>query len=308
MTTLRCSIILLALSLLACTSGDRETSESASRDGATSDVVYTGPQAAPEPAPVPPTATPEADFAQGGPARATRGLSSGGGAQFPTAMPSSAMLIRTGTASIEVERIATGIANVRQLAGALGGHIANTAVQTGRDQVPSATLELKIPATRFDNAVNGLEPIGRVESVNVEATDVGEEYVDVSARVANATRLEQRLVALLAARTGRLEDVLAVERELARVREEIERYQGRLRYLDARTSMSTLVVTVHEPLPVLGRPRSPIGDAFRQAWRNFVGVVAAVIAALGVLVPLGVILLGGFLVGRRVWRSRPLHS
>src|SRR5205823_10851551 len=78
-------------------------------------------------------------------------------------------------------------------------------------------------------------PIGKLESVNVSAEDVGEEYVDVAARMANARRLESRLIDLLAARTGKLKDVLDVEQELARVREEIERYEGRLRYLKAHS-------------------------------------------------------------------------
>ena len=215
-----------------------------------------------------------------------------------------AMLIRTGNASVEVRDLARGIAAVRNLATQLGGYVANTAVVDGRDQVKSATLELKIPAAQFDRVVNGLEPLGRVESVTVDAQDVGEEYVDVAARVANAKRLEERLVALLATRTGRLEDVLAVERELARVREEIERYAGRLRYLESRTAMSTITIAIHEPFPVLGRTNDPIAEAFRDAWRNAVGFVAWMIAAMGVLVPAAVIGGGMYLLGRRVWRAR----
>jgi hypothetical protein len=56
-------------------------------------------------------------------------------------------------------------------------------------------LELKIPAQRFDQALNGLATLGKVESVNATAEDVGEEYVDITARVNNAHRLEDRLIA-----------------------------------------------------------------------------------------------------------------
>ena len=63
--------------------------------------------------------------------------------------------------------------------------------------------------------------------------------------------------------------------ELARVREEIERYEGRLRYLRAHTAMSTLSVSVHEPVPiVVTAGRSVMGEAFRQAWRNFVALLS----------------------------------
>jgi hypothetical protein len=212
------------------------------------------------------------------------------------------MLIRTGEATVEVESLERGIAQVRELAQRLGGYVANTSLQTGERQVREASLEVKVPAARFDQAVSGLSPIGEVESVNVRAEDVGEEYVDVSARVANARRLEERLVTLLQTRTGRLEDVLAVERELARVREEIERHEGRLRYLRTRAAVSTLTVRLHEPYPVVGDypGANPIMGAFHQAWRNFVGFLAFLIASLGILLPLGVVLWGAWWVFRKV--------
>ena len=212
--------------------------------------------------------------------------------QGTAAQVAPSMLIRTGAASIEVDKLDPAIIKVRQLAAQMGGYVANSSISGGRDQIRSATLELKIPAARYDQAVGGLGGIGRVESVNTTVEDVGEEFVDISARVANSKRLEERLVGLLATRTGRLEDVLAVERELARVREEIERYEGRLRYLRTRAAVSTLSVTVHEPAPLIGQNpgENPIGAALRQAWRNFVSFVAWFIASLGVLVPLGAIL------------------
>jgi hypothetical protein len=139
--------------------------------------------------------------------------------------------------------------------------------------------------------LTGLNPIGKREALTESAQDVGEEFADVNARVANARRLEERLISLLANRTGKLSDALSVERELARVREEIERYEGRIRYLRSQTSMSTMLVVVHEPPPVLGsQPGSnPIADAFRAAWRNLVGFIAGLIALLGVLVPLALL-------------------
>lgn len=216
------------------------------------------------------------------------------------------MLIRTGAASIEVDKLDPAIIKVRQLAAQMGGYVANSSISGGRDQIRSATLELKIPAARYDQAIGGLGGIGRVESVNTTVEDVGEEFVDISARVANAKRLEERLVSLLATRTGRLEDVLAVERELARVREEIERYEGRLRYLRTRAAVSTLSVTVHEPAPLIGQNpgENPIVAALRQAWRNFVGFVAWFIASLGVLVPVGAILALAWYGYRRIRARR----
>jgi len=219
----------------------------------------------------------------------------------------SSMIIRTGYAGVEVDSLDAAIARVRQLAQRVGGFVANTQVQGGKDQLRSASLEVKVPSDRFDEALAGLTPIGKVESVNVNAQDVGEEYVDIAARVENAHRLEARLIALLANRTGKLQDVLSVERELARVREEIERYEGRMRFLRSRVALSTLTIAVHERAPIITPVAGdgPIINAFREAWRNFVGFVAALIASLGVLVPLGVLVFVGWLGVRRLVPWRP---
>jgi Domain of unknown function (DUF4349) len=221
-----------------------------------------------------------------------------------TAQIAPTMVIRNGQASVEVDKLDPAIVKLRQLAAQLGGYIANSSMSGGRDQIRSATLELKIPAQRFDQALNGLATLGKVESVNATAEDIGEEFVDITARVNNAHRLEDRLIALLATRTGKLQDVLAVERELARVREEIERYEGRLRYLKTRVATSSLSVTIHEPLPILGRHpgQNPIVAAIRQAWRNFVGFIAAGIAVSGIIIPLAAVILVGWVVYNRVRR------
>jgi hypothetical protein len=180
------------------------------------------------------------------------------------------------------------------------------AVRCYSSQFRTAMLEIKVPAARFDELAGGLAPIGRVEYVNVSAQDVGEEFTDITARVANGHRLEARLIDLLATRTGKLSDVLEIERELARVREEIERMEGRLRYLKAHASISTLSITVHEKAPLVWDQGSlgVIRAAFRQAWRNFVNFTATAIASLGTLLPLGLILLAGILGLRALWRRR----
>ena len=215
------------------------------------------------------------------------------------------MIIRTGHASIEVADVDEAAGKVRALATSFGGHVANSSFQGGEHNVRSATLELKIPAARYDDAVAALASLGEVESVNSSSEDVGEEYVDVTARVANARRLEQRLIQLLATRTGKLEDVLAVERELARVREAIERAEGRLRYLRTRASMSTLTVVVHENEPILGRGAdNPIVAAFKEAWRNFVRFIAWLIASLGVLIPVAAMAGIGYVLWRKFRRTR----
>lgn len=241
--------------------------------------------------------------AQGGPTTApdAKAITAGTSQEF-----SPSMIIRTGQASIEVEGLDPAVVKLRQLSAQLGGYVANSSFAGGRDQVKTAMVELKIPAAKYDQAVGGLNGIGKMESINTAAEDVGEEYVDVAARVANSHRLEERLISLLATRTGKLQDVLSVERELARVREEIERNEGRMHFLKTRSAISTLSVTLHEPYPILGRTpgENPLAVAVRQAWRNFVSLVAGFIASLGVLIPVAVLAAFAWRAYRRVLKQR----
>ena len=219
--------------------------------------------------------------------------------------PFTRLIVRTGQASIEVDSLEPAMAEVRKIVQRAGGFVADASVQSGRHQLRQATLELKVPSARFDELTEGLAPIGRLEFVTVGAEDVSEEFVDLSARVANGRRLEERLVELLRTRTGKLQDVLSVERELARVREEIERMHGRLRYLQTSAQLSTLSVSLHEPVPIVAsRGPGPIAEAFRAAWRNFVGVLAGAIASLGFVAP---VLGAGWAVAVliRRWRRAP---
>ncbi len=226
-------------------------------------------------------------------------------AQLADAPPADgAMLIRHGDASVEVRRLDDALPTIRHAATQYGGFVANTSIRSGRDEQRSATLELRVPAPQFDALLSALNTVGKVESVNATAQDVGEEYADMGARAANARRVEARLAELLATRTGRLSDVLTVEQELARVREQIERYDGRLRYLERHASLSTLSVVLHEPLPLIDRPRNgPIVDAIGAAWSNLIAIIAWCIASLGILVPLAILIALGALLGRRVLRG-----
>ncbi|MBA2688505.1 MAG: DUF4349 domain-containing protein [Gemmatimonadaceae bacterium] len=225
----------------------------------------------------------------------------------PSAQPATpAMMIRTGYAMLEVSKLDPAVDKVRALAAKVGGYVTNTSTTGGRDQVRTAMLELRIPAQRYDEAIAALTEIGRVESTQTSAQDVGEEFVDLTARIGNLRKLEARLIDLLANRTGRLQDVLSVERELSRVRTEIDQIEGRLRYLKDRVSTSTLTVNLHEPQPLIGNApgENPIGAAVRKAWQNFVGLFAWLIASLGVVIPIvGIAAIVWFVVRKRIRRK-----
>ena len=216
---------------------------------------------------------------------------------------SGAMLIREAHVSLRVDSLDGAVRAVNILAHRYGGVVATSAVYTVKSG-PTATIMIRVPVARLDSTIAGLSVLGVVESADIKSQDVSEEFVDVTARLENSRRLEHRLLDVLAHRTGGLKDVLQVEQELARVREEIERIEGRRRYLATRAAVSTLEIQVHVPEPEVGpRYAAMFTGAFNQAWTNLLTISAFAISALGAIVPFAVVALPVWLVWRRRQRE-----
>jgi hypothetical protein len=135
-------------------------------------------------------------------------------------------------------------------------------------------------------------------------------------RIRNEKRLEARLVELLGRPSNNLSDLLNVERELARVRADLDQLEGKQRFWDNQVAFSTLTINIEGPRPALaadeGGVLSTLKNAVKEAGENFVSFVAGLIAAIGWLVPLAVALVAGFWLLRRLWRMvrgrRPAKS
>jgi len=212
------------------------------------------------------------------------------------------MLVVSARATLDVDSVAPVALRLRKLTDGLGGFVASSSAETGSDLVHTAEYEVRVPNARFDQLLDGLRRLGRLAALDVSSEDVGEEYVDVDARLRNAHRLEERLLALVSERTGRLRDVMEIERALASVREDIERLEGRVRYLRHNVALSTLTVTLREPQAAVAGAPGPVAlsGAFRQAWDNFLWLATLAIQSLGVIVPLGVVAVAGWMTLRRL--------
>jgi hypothetical protein len=226
----------------------------------------------------------------------------------PVPVPQERKLIRAGRAMLEVVSVDAALARLRNLTEQAGGY--TTSEMRSRDhlRVNRGEIECRIPTGKLDSLTAALKSIGTVESLSVTASDVTEEYFDLEIRLRNQRALETRLLALLQRPANKLSDLLDAERELARVRDEIDQMEGRRRFWDNRVALSSLSVSVHEPVPAVGGNRGGAISVLRQAFAdsadNFVSAVAGVIAATGAVVPVAaaLILAGWLLV--RAWRWR----
>ena len=191
-------------------------------------------------------------------------------------------------------------ASVADLAKRHNGFIAQSSIRGSAGEPRNGRWTLRIPSVSYDAVMQDAETIGQLRSVQSSSREVTAEFVDLQARLRNKLAQESRLIEHLDQSTGDLEDILQVERELSRVRGEIERFQGRLNMLMDLTSMSTVVVRIEEIRDYTPEPTQEPGFASlaSRAWSGslsalvgFARGVALVAVALTpwliVIVPVG---------------------
>jgi hypothetical protein len=147
-----------------------------------------------------------------------------------------------------------------------GAYIADSQV-FGHSGAPRyAYWNLRVPVARFDDFLAAARALGEVRSERQEAEDVTEKYYDIDARLRNKNKQEARLLELLADRTAKLEDVVKVETEMGRIREEIERLEGQLRLVDNLSAMATVTLQVQEIKNYLPDESAGLATRASRAW------------------------------------------
>ena len=150
------------------------------------------------------------------------------------------LIIKTGSLSMVVKDVKEAIIKIADYAKTKGGFVVSS--ETSKAGVaPYGEITVRIPANIFDNGVTEIKQLGQVESENVNGQDVTEEYVDLDSQLKNLRASETQFLQIMQ-RATKIEDVLAVQRELTWVRRDIERIEGRMKYLKESANLSTLTV------------------------------------------------------------------
>ncbi len=222
------------------------------------------------------------------------------------------MIIRTADLAVVVEDTETALTQIRGVAAALNGYVANANFWRANDQL-RGTVTIRVPAESFDVAMDQMKDLAiRVERENVSAQDVTEEYTDLSARLRNLEATEEELLALLTEvreQTRKAEDVLAVHRELTNIRGQIEQLKGRLQFLERMTALATINVELipEEEPPIVAEGWKPLRTV-RSALRALVDagqlLVDVSIWLIVFVLPLLLLLLLPLVVIWYVWRRR----
>jgi hypothetical protein len=265
--------VALVLLLAACRSAGEEASqefvpgapEEAAEDAAAGRSVIAGPQAA-------------------------------GQAGLPPVGPN---VIKTADLRVEVGRntLRDTVGEVTAVAGRHGGFVLSTQVTGARAR--SGILVIRVPAERFELALAEIRGLGtKVLGETVAGQDVGQEFIDLEARLRN-WRAQEVVLLRLMDRARSVTDTIRVQRELQQVQLEIETIRGRLRYLQDQTTMSTISVGLREAGAVPARPGT-LAKAWERAVQTFMAIVSGAIVAAGALLPFALLLLVGLFVFRLV--------
>jgi hypothetical protein len=213
-------------------------------------------------------------------------------------VPVERKIIRDATLTLEVEEPSKALPRLASVAESRGGFVVNTdsRQQTGEGggrAYETITVQMRVPAAQFDAALAEIRAAGHVTSEKLSGKDVTEEYIDLEARLRTQRALEAQLLEIMKGAHS-VSDAMAVQRELANVRTEIERVEGRRRFLENQASLSTINVTLQPPAPFVstkGFFRS-VASAFGQGLDIAAAVtlflIKTVLALLPVIIFLGV--------------------
>jgi len=197
------------------------------------------------------------------------------------------MVIYNAYVSLEIGDIAGTLGKIRSLAEGYGGYVAGSS-RSSYGMQATAEITIRVPKDKFHVAVQEIETYGKVLDERTTSEDVTQQYIDLKARLSNLQKQEQRLIEILGmART--VDEVLNVERELERVRGEIESLQGQVNYIERSVAMSVITVGLKEPPPPFTPPGMDWGETFESALRGFFAVVRGLIILVVSLLPLVVI-------------------
>ncbi len=208
-------------------------------------------------------------------------------------------IIREGTVKFETGDAIGTNKFISGIAKELKGYISKDEIRDYKDRIEHS-LVIRIPVEQFDVLLSKISNhAGKLESRDINSRDVTEEYIDVDARLNAKSALENRYKELLN-QAKNVNEILSIEKELGKLREDIESVEGRLRYLKDNISMSTLTVIYYQKTSTSFGFGSKFGMAIQDGWNTFLLFLVGV-THLWIFIILSII---GYFVFKRIRRGR----
>ena len=188
------------------------------------------------------------------------------------------MIVYNTSVSLAVESVPESVNAIGALAEGVGGFVAGTSIRYNDDK-EYATLTLRVPATAYNQVMNGLRRMAvKVVNENGSTRDVTEEFTDLDAQLRNLQAMEAQYLELLK-RANTIDEILKVQARLTDVRGQIERAKGRMNLLQRTSDMATIAVSLSPADAVSVNKPHPAWDpaaTVQEAWEQSLVIVRAI--------------------------------
>ena len=168
----------------------------------------------------------------------------------PVEVPAPALanrkLIRNANVQFEIVSFDDAVQKITAFANEERGYVATTSSEKQANGKLKGEIGVKVLPENLDHFLQKVRALGELKNQTLGTEDVTKAYFDTDARLKNARVMEQRLIDMLKMKTGKVSDLLQVEKELGRVREEIEKMQGELKYWDSQVQFAIVTISLSE--------------------------------------------------------------
>lgn len=221
-------------------------------------------------------------------------------------------IIYNATLDLVVEDFTDVAARIEELAREHEAFIADSSISTATRRPRSGSWTIRVPVARYDEFLAAAGTLGELQRRTENSREVTAEFYDLQTRIRNKDLEEKRLLKHLQESTGKLEEILAVEKEISRVRTEMEQMQGQLRVLQDLTALSTVTLNVSELQGYVPVESPSFGTRISRAWTQSLDglltaaqlIVIAVVAVTPWLVVIFTPIVAAILLLRRLLRRK----
>src|SRR5438874_3219915 len=166
--------------------------------------------------------------------------------ETPAPAQANRKLIRNAEVLLEIVSFDDTVQKITALANEERGYVATTSSEKQANGKLKGETVVKVLPENLDRFLQKVRALGDLKNQTLGTEDVTKAYLDTDARLKNARVMEQRLIEMLKTKTGKVADLLQVEKELGRVREDIEKMQGELKYWDSQVQFATVTISLAE--------------------------------------------------------------
>ena len=207
--------------------------------------------------------------------------------------------------SLKVKNLDQDVKRIQNMVSHYSARVTNS--NSGRAELPYVNMTILVPRSSFNDLLTDIKQIGEsVTNENIQSTDVTEQFIDIEAKLNVMKKTEDRFIELMSD-THSIEEIIQVEKELMRIRGDIDSLEGRINYLSKTTENSIIDLHMTQEASIAGsrwNPKDSLNDSIRflvSFLKHLADLVIWVFVFAPIILILGVI---SYLIYRWVKKTR----